>query len=201
MYVMKSTREALLAQEKTIVTGDCCYLNPLMRRIVRFIGEQQSSSKQILQTLGLHAASRKWILTAGDREPTCRLQSWCVQGRRVCVGTSHVVFVCCRCFCIRTVRHRHLCQRWPGGDRRSLALLPVCVQAQLHQQRVSPQPPVHHQRQHLHGEPGGGGERSPLLPVQGRLAQRLLSCLRHGETSGRWRPEHLAELTCFCSRR
>uniref|UniRef100_A0A8D3C8X2 Phospholipid phosphatase-related protein type 1 n=1 Tax=Scophthalmus maximus TaxID=52904 RepID=A0A8D3C8X2_SCOMX len=38
MYVMKSTREALLAQEKTIVTGDCCYLNPLVRRIIRFIG-------------------------------------------------------------------------------------------------------------------------------------------------------------------
>ncbi|KAJ4926205.1 hypothetical protein JOQ06_008388, partial [Pogonophryne albipinna] len=37
MYVMKSTREALLAQEKTIVTGDCCYLNPLVRRIVRFV--------------------------------------------------------------------------------------------------------------------------------------------------------------------
>ncbi|CAF91573.1 unnamed protein product [Tetraodon nigroviridis] len=45
MYVMKSTREALLAQEKTIVTGDCCYLNPLMRRIVRFIGEQPSSPR------------------------------------------------------------------------------------------------------------------------------------------------------------
>lgn len=39
MYVMKSTREALLAQEKTIVTGDCCYLNPLIRRIIRFIGK------------------------------------------------------------------------------------------------------------------------------------------------------------------
>uniref|UniRef100_A0A3Q2V9S1 Phospholipid phosphatase-related protein type 1 n=2 Tax=Haplochromis burtoni TaxID=8153 RepID=A0A3Q2V9S1_HAPBU len=38
MYMMKSTREALLAQEKTIVTGDCCYLNPLIRRIIRFIG-------------------------------------------------------------------------------------------------------------------------------------------------------------------
>lgn len=46
MYVMKSTREALLVQEKTIVTGDCCYLNPLMRRVVRFIGrspEQRES--------------------------------------------------------------------------------------------------------------------------------------------------------------
>uniref|UniRef100_A0A671PGK4 Phospholipid phosphatase-related protein type 1 n=1 Tax=Sinocyclocheilus anshuiensis TaxID=1608454 RepID=A0A671PGK4_9TELE len=38
MYIMKSTREALIAQEKTIVTGECCYLNPLIRRIIRFIG-------------------------------------------------------------------------------------------------------------------------------------------------------------------
>lgn len=168
MYVMKSTREALLAQEKTIVTGDCCYLNPLMRRIVRFIGEQPSSPRPPDSALTAFGPQRSADFS---------------QGRPVCVGPSHVAFVCCRCFCLRTVRHRHLCQRGPGGDRRPLALLPVCVQAQLHQQRVPLQPPVHHQRQHLHGEPGGGGERSPLLPVQGRLAQHLLGCLRHGETS------------------
>ncbi|XP_061117127.1 phospholipid phosphatase-related protein type 1-like isoform X1 [Conger conger] len=38
MYIMKSTRQALIAQEKTIITGECCYLNPLIRRIIRFIG-------------------------------------------------------------------------------------------------------------------------------------------------------------------
>ncbi|XP_069779600.1 phospholipid phosphatase-related protein type 1 isoform X5 [Narcine bancroftii] len=38
MYFIKSTREALLRQEKTIVTGECCYLSPLFRRIIRFIG-------------------------------------------------------------------------------------------------------------------------------------------------------------------
>lgn len=27
------------AQEKTIVTVDCCYFNPLLRRIVRFLGQ------------------------------------------------------------------------------------------------------------------------------------------------------------------
>lgn len=27
------------AQEKTIVTADCCYFNPLLRRIIRFLGE------------------------------------------------------------------------------------------------------------------------------------------------------------------
>lgn len=25
--------------EKTIVTADCCYFNPLLRRIIRFLGE------------------------------------------------------------------------------------------------------------------------------------------------------------------
>ena len=39
MFIMKSTREALLVQEKTLITGECCYLNPLIRRIIRFIGE------------------------------------------------------------------------------------------------------------------------------------------------------------------
>ncbi|XP_064414895.1 phospholipid phosphatase-related protein type 1 [Latimeria chalumnae] len=38
MYFIKSTRENLIAQEKTILTGECCYLNPLLRRIIRFIG-------------------------------------------------------------------------------------------------------------------------------------------------------------------
>ncbi|XP_029775914.1 phospholipid phosphatase-related protein type 1 isoform X2 [Suricata suricatta] len=37
MYFIKSTRESLIAQEKTILTGECCYLNPLLRRIIRFI--------------------------------------------------------------------------------------------------------------------------------------------------------------------
>ncbi|XP_011806419.1 PREDICTED: lipid phosphate phosphatase-related protein type 1 [Colobus angolensis palliatus] len=36
MYFIKSTRESLIAQEKTILTGECCYLNPLLRRIIRF---------------------------------------------------------------------------------------------------------------------------------------------------------------------
>lgn len=39
MYFIKSTRETLIIQEKTILTGECCYLNPLLRRIIRFIGK------------------------------------------------------------------------------------------------------------------------------------------------------------------
>ncbi|XP_063279370.1 phospholipid phosphatase-related protein type 1 isoform X2 [Prinia subflava] len=38
MYFIKSTRQTLIIQEKTILTGECCYLNPLLRRIIRFIG-------------------------------------------------------------------------------------------------------------------------------------------------------------------
>ncbi|XP_067320466.1 phospholipid phosphatase-related protein type 1 isoform X2 [Anolis sagrei] len=38
MYFIKSTRESLIVKEKTILTGECCYLNPLIRRIIRFIG-------------------------------------------------------------------------------------------------------------------------------------------------------------------
>ncbi|XP_075681760.1 phospholipid phosphatase-related protein type 1 [Rhinoderma darwinii] len=37
-YFIKSTRENLIIQEKMILTGECCYLNPLIRRIIRFIG-------------------------------------------------------------------------------------------------------------------------------------------------------------------
>lgn len=56
---MKSTREALLAQEKTIVTGDCCYLNPLMRRVVRFVGK----TPPVPQVSGLrvHAAHAAFV--------------------------------------------------------------------------------------------------------------------------------------------
>jgi lipid phosphate phosphatase-related protein type 1/2/5 len=43
MYFIKSTRESLIAEEKMILTGDCCYLSPLLRRIIRFIGELQGA--------------------------------------------------------------------------------------------------------------------------------------------------------------
>lgn len=28
-------------QEKTIVTADCCYFNPLLRRVIRFLGTSE----------------------------------------------------------------------------------------------------------------------------------------------------------------
>lgn len=36
------------AQEKTIVTADCCYFNPLLRRIVRFLGKLQSQRSDLI---------------------------------------------------------------------------------------------------------------------------------------------------------
>nr|KAF6434175.1 phospholipid phosphatase related 1 [Molossus molossus] len=51
MYFIKSTRESLIAQEKTILTGECCYLNPLLRRIIRFVVMSKSSHQhQIAMT-------------------------------------------------------------------------------------------------------------------------------------------------------
>ncbi|XP_078071453.1 phospholipid phosphatase-related protein type 1 isoform X3 [Mustelus asterias] len=48
MYFIKSTRENLLNQEKTIVTGECCYLSPLFRRIIRFIGTDCRSHSRFI---------------------------------------------------------------------------------------------------------------------------------------------------------
>lgn len=36
------------AQEKTIVTADCCYFNPLLRRIVRFLGQLNSEGLEVI---------------------------------------------------------------------------------------------------------------------------------------------------------
>ncbi|KAL2085583.1 hypothetical protein ACEWY4_018903 [Coilia grayii] len=38
MFLMQYTSKELDSREKSIVTGDCCYLNPLVRRTFRFLG-------------------------------------------------------------------------------------------------------------------------------------------------------------------
>lgn len=42
-------------QEKTIVTADCCYFNPLLRRIIRFLGEQT-----VLNNTPSFAVTARW---------------------------------------------------------------------------------------------------------------------------------------------
>ncbi|XP_057177893.1 uncharacterized protein LOC130546564 [Triplophysa rosa] len=75
MYVMKSTREALIAQEKTIVTGECCYLNPLIRRIIRFIDVHHEHHQDEKQSPGQACA------LSGD--PVCCIPYWPEQGVRI----------------------------------------------------------------------------------------------------------------------
>ncbi len=38
LFLIQYTSKDLDSREKTIVTGDCCYLNPLVRRTFRFLG-------------------------------------------------------------------------------------------------------------------------------------------------------------------
>ncbi|XP_018609418.2 phospholipid phosphatase-related protein type 5 isoform X1 [Scleropages formosus] len=38
LFLLQYTSKDLDSREKTIVTGDCCYLNPLVRRTFRFLG-------------------------------------------------------------------------------------------------------------------------------------------------------------------
>lgn len=39
MFLVQYTSKELDSREKNIVTGDCCYLNPLVRRTFRFLGK------------------------------------------------------------------------------------------------------------------------------------------------------------------
>ncbi|XP_048832570.1 phospholipid phosphatase-related protein type 5 isoform X2 [Brienomyrus brachyistius] len=38
LFLLQYTSKDFATREKTVVTGDCCYLNPLVRRTVRFLG-------------------------------------------------------------------------------------------------------------------------------------------------------------------
>lgn len=38
LFLMQYTSKDLDSRKKTIATGDCCYLNPLVRRTCRFLG-------------------------------------------------------------------------------------------------------------------------------------------------------------------
>lgn len=87
-----------------------------------------------------------------------------------------------RCVCVWPVCDGHFCECWAGGDGQPGTVLPHRLPAQLYRHRVPSQPPVYFQRQHLHREPGGSGASTEILPVQRRLAQRLLSRLCHGKS-------------------
>lgn len=65
------------AQEKTIVTADCCYFNPLLRRIVRFLGQSRSEGSQVIQ-LWLNRAS----VLLGQSSLRCRPGLLCHKAKK-----------------------------------------------------------------------------------------------------------------------
>lgn len=56
-------------QEKTIVTADCCYFNPLLRRIIRFLGEHTALCNAAPSVLYRPVKGHFCVLVCGsDRE-------------------------------------------------------------------------------------------------------------------------------------
>ncbi|XP_029918992.1 phospholipid phosphatase-related protein type 5-like isoform X2 [Myripristis murdjan] len=70
------------AQEKTIVTADCCYFNPLLRRIVRFLGQVVTGN----QTPHFLSACKPNYTALGCQSP---LQY--ITERRACTGNPYLV--------------------------------------------------------------------------------------------------------------
>ncbi|XP_032874099.1 phospholipid phosphatase-related protein type 1 isoform X9 [Amblyraja radiata] len=98
MYFIKSTRENLLRQEKTIVTGECCYLSPLFRRIIRFIGVFAFGlfATDIFVNAGqvVTGSLTPFFITVCKPNYTgtdCRSRSRFITSERVCTGNPDII--------------------------------------------------------------------------------------------------------------
>ncbi|XP_078253015.1 phospholipid phosphatase-related protein type 1 isoform X9 [Rhinoraja longicauda] len=98
MYFIKSTRENLLRQEKTIVTGECCYLSPLLRRIIRFIGVFAFGlfATDIFVNAGqvVTGSLTPFFITVCKPNYTgtdCRSRSRFITSERICTGNPDVI--------------------------------------------------------------------------------------------------------------
>ncbi|XP_067885054.1 phospholipid phosphatase-related protein type 1 isoform X3 [Heterodontus francisci] len=98
MYFIKSTRENLLNQEKTIVTGECCYLSPLFRRIIRFIGVFAFGlfATDIFVNAGqvVTGSLTPYFITVCKPNYTgtdCRSHSRFITNERICTGNPEVI--------------------------------------------------------------------------------------------------------------
>ncbi|XP_072443984.1 phospholipid phosphatase-related protein type 1 isoform X7 [Chiloscyllium punctatum] len=98
MYFIKSTRENLLNQEKTIVTGDCCYLSPLFRRVVRFIGVFAFGlfATDIFANAGqvVTGSLTPYFITVCKPNYTgtdCRSRSRFITSEHICTGNPEVI--------------------------------------------------------------------------------------------------------------
>uniref|UniRef100_A0A8C3AG63 Phospholipid phosphatase related 5b n=1 Tax=Cyclopterus lumpus TaxID=8103 RepID=A0A8C3AG63_CYCLU len=68
LFLVQYTSKEFDRSEKTVATGDCCYLNPLVRRTFRFLGESPANAKTLsVVFLILHSH-------AGQNVATCTLE-------------------------------------------------------------------------------------------------------------------------------
>lgn len=85
-----------------------------------------------------------------------------------------------RCLLLRPLRHHHLRQRRPSGDRSPDPPFPNSLQAKLYGAGLPVTAAVHHGASSLHGQPVPGGVRSQVLPLQRCGAQLLFGRLHGG---------------------
>lgn len=81
-----------------------------------------------------------------------------------------------------SVHHHHLCQRWPGGDRKPDAPLPVSLPSKLHGVGLQVPSAVHHRAPGLHRQPPGGHVCTEIFPFEGLSAQCVLCRVHCGRS-------------------
>ena len=50
IFLLHHNSNNLYDQDKVVVMGDCCYVNPMVRRTVRFLGKLNYINKLVLQS-------------------------------------------------------------------------------------------------------------------------------------------------------
>lgn len=96
---------------------------------------------------------------------------------------THFLSLFPRCVLLRSLCHHHLCQCRSGGDRKSDASLPICLQTKLHSSGLPVSSAVHHREPSLHRKPLPSGVCPQILPVQRCSTQLLFSHLHSGRKS------------------
>lgn len=81
-----------------------------------------------------------------------------------------------------SVHHHHLCQRWPGGDRKPDAPLPVSLPSKLHGVGLQVPSAVHHRAPGLHRQPPGGHVCTEIFSFEGLSAQCVLCRVHRGRS-------------------
>uniref|UniRef100_A0A8C3G7X2 Phospholipid phosphatase related 5b n=1 Tax=Cyclopterus lumpus TaxID=8103 RepID=A0A8C3G7X2_CYCLU len=87
LFLVQYTSKEFDRSEKTVATGDCCYLNPLVRRTFRFLGESPANAKTLsvvfLVFLCLSYLDKQILHShAGQNVATCTLELAVVEWRQ-----------------------------------------------------------------------------------------------------------------------